>query len=447
MKIHLIAIGGSIMHNLAISLQKAGHIVSGSDDEIYEPAKSQLGSFGLLPPNMGWDPTVVTNQLDLVILGMHAKADNPELKRAQELGVRVVSFPEYVGEHSRSKKRVVVSGSHGKTTTTSMILHVLRSLNIDFDYLVGARIEGFETMVQLSDAPVIVIEGDEYLSSSIDRIPKIWHYDPHITIITGVAWDHMNVFPTLKSYHEAFTGYLDRLKAGTKVYFTASDAFLKSALEAYPLLKAVPYDPFGHKIEDGVTKIVVGGKEVDLQIFGNHNMSNLMAAYLVLQDLGVTDREFYNAISKFKGAAKRLQLKKATKDHLIYQDFAHAPSKVKATIEAVKAQYPERKLTACIELHTFSSLSKAFLPQYSGATQAADCAVIFFSDHTLRMKNLPSLSADDIEAGFARSDLVICHSKEALLTYLKEQDWSDHNLLLMSSGTFEGLDIESIELQ
>ena len=446
MKFHLIAIGGSIMHNLAISLQKAGHIVSGSDDEIYEPARSQLSAFGLLPASVGWNPDKITRDMDVIILGMHAKSNNPELIKAQQLELKVVSFPEYVSEQSKDKQRVVVCGSHGKTTTTSMILHVLNSLNRDFDYLVGARINGFETMVKISDAPLIIIEGDEYLSSSIDRVPKIWHYQPHISIITGVAWDHMNVFPTLDSYHAAFRGYLDRLHKGAIVYFDSTDPFLAEELPNHPGIECISYHPFDQIISEGVTAIHLGELPIKLGIFGRHNMANLKAAYLVLKELKVSDKDFARAISSFKGAAQRMQVIRSRPGHLIVQDFAHAPSKVKATVEAVKAQYPNRKLSACVELHTFSSLSKAFLPQYKQSMNKADHAFVFISDHTIKMKGMTQLTDEQLRNGFDRKDLIICRSKEQLMRHLHDQRWDEHNLLLMTSGNFEKMDVQSLDL-
>ena len=433
------------MHNLAICLQKAGHNVSGSDDEIYEPARSRLAEYGLLPSKMGWRPHVITRDLDLVILGMHAKSDNPELVQAQATGVKVVSFPEYVGEHARQQKRVVVCGSHGKTTTTSMILHVLKWQNRHFDYLVGAQLKGFETMVSLTDAPIIVIEGDEYLSSSIDRVPKIWHYHPHISIITGVAWDHMNVFPTLESYHDAFRGFLERLPPQARVYYAQGDSFLDEEMIRHPEIERVPYGIFQHHISNDTCRISLGQDSVALKIFGKHNMANLQAAYLVLSDLGVSDSEFLEAISSFEGAAKRLQCRRSKERHLIYQDFAHAPSKVKATVQAMKDQFPSRKLTACVELHTFSSLNQQFLPQYAESMAAADKALVFYSEHTLKMKGMPPLTDDDIRKAFNRQDIIILKERSELTNYLEGQNWSSHNLLLMSSGTFDGLDISALK--
>ncbi len=447
MKIHLIAIGGSIMHNLAICLQKAGHKVTGSDDEIYEPALSRLRKYGLLPDYQGWNPDTLSSHPDLVILGMHAKKDNPELARANELGIRVMSFPEYVGQHAEKQKRVVISGSHGKTTTTSMILHVLKYWKYDFDYLVGAQLKGFETMVHLSSAPLIIIEGDEYLSSCIDRVPKIWHYRPHISILTGIAWDHMNVFPTLESYHDAFRGFLERIPSGGLVYYSSEDDVLGEMISQYPELKSSKYDAFTSTIVHGVCRISLGDQEQDLKIFGTHNMFNLRAAYLVLRDLGISDHQFMEAMATFEGAARRLQLRRSTLNHSIYQDFAHAPSKVRATVKALKEQFNERKLTACFELHTYSSLNPAFLPQYYGSLDACDHAIVFYSNHTLMMKGMPSPEVDSIRQAFGRQDLEVITSRQDLTDYLESKSWDSHNLLLMSSGTFEGLNIEALITQ
>jgi len=444
MKIHLIAIGGSIMHNLALSLQKTGHIVTGSDDEIYEPARSRLAKKGVLPADMGWNPDKIVPDLDLVILGMHAKKDNPELIKAMELQIPVHSFPSFVAEQSKDKKRVVVAGSHGKTTTTSMIMHVLRILGYDFDYLVGAQLQGFETMVQLSDAPLIIIEGDEYLSSAIDRTPKIWHYRPHLSIITGVAWDHMNVFPTLDSYHDAFRTFLEKLDDDATVYYYAEDAFLTSLVSEFDELNMVGYGPFKFSVKNHVCFLHLADREVELKIFGAHNMSNLNAAYHILQKLGVTDEQFMHAIPSFDGAAKRMQLRKNTSDHSIYQDFAHAPSKVMATVKALKEQYEDRQLTACVELHTYSSLSKEFLPQYLGSLDAADVAAVFYSPHTLEMKGMPPLDQDFIKQAFGRPDLYVFTDAEAFELFIRNEKWKDRNLLLMSSGTFGGLDLQSL---
>ncbi|MBL7817930.1 MAG: hypothetical protein JNL70_23175 [Saprospiraceae bacterium] len=472
MRIHLIAIGGAVMHNLALALKQNGHTVSGSDDEIYEPARSRLKAAGLLPNTVhgtpsgeGWSTDNITTDIDVVILGMHARKDNPELLKAQELGLNIQSFPEYIYNHAVDKKRVVVAGSHGKTTTTSMIMHVLRHARRNFDYLVGALLEGFDTMVRLSDAPIMVIEGDEYLSSAIDPVPKILHYKPHVAIITGVAWDHMNVFPTYENYVEQFEKFIKTMVKNapttdetqdTEADTVSKDSFGEGVLFYYEKdkdlsriahiegLKSIAYNAFLSEIKRGKTILKTEeGRQVPLEIFGEHNLANLKAAYLACGELGITDDEFFAAIPTFKGAAKRLQTLAQTKVSVAYQDFAHAPSKVKATIKAVQEQFPKRRLVACLELHTYSSLSKAFLPQYRSTMNRADEAIVFFNEHTLEMKKLPPLKMGEVKACFGHPNLRVFTSQERLTEHLKEQDFKNQNLLFMSSGTFMGLNMKA----
>ncbi len=441
MRIHLIATGGAIMHNLAIALHNTGHQVSGSDDEIYNPARDRLEKYGLLPKEMGWDAKRITQDLDCIILGMHARINNPELKKAQKLKIPVYSFPEYIYKESAKKKRVVVAGSHGKTTTTSMIMHVLRTCKMKFDYLVGAQLEGFETMVQLSDAPVIILEGDEYLSSPIDRRPKILHYKPDVTIITGIAWDHINVFPTFEGYVGEFEKYVKTIKKGGAFIYYESDEHLQKIATAAKGVEVIPYKGFDSIIKKGKTVLLTPkGNEVPLQIIGQHNLENLKAAYHTCTKIGITDQQFFKAIQTFKGASKRLDLLKETKQSIAYRDFAHAPSKVKATVTALKAQYPKRKLVACVELHTFSSLNKKFLPQYNGALAAADTAYVFFSEHTLKMKKLPPITKADIQQHFQHKNLKVFNHRGQLHGALKRHNWKGKNLLMMSSGTFDRTD-------
>ncbi len=446
MKVHLIATGGAVMHNLTIALHLLGHQVTGSDDEIYNPARDRLAKYGLLPDKMGWDANRVTADLDCIILGMHARIDNPELKRAQDLGIRIYSFPEFIYEQSKDKKRIVVAGSHGKTTTTSMIMHVLKVCELQFDYLVGAQLEGFETMVQITDAPVIVLEGDEYLSSPIDRRPKIMHYRPHVAIITGIAWDHINVFPTFEGYVGEFQKFVDTIQTDGNLYYYGKDAELPAiAKNTTANIQTTAYHGFNFDIKDGQTILIKDdGQKMPLQIFGKHNLENLQAAYYACKAAAVTDAQFFKAIQSFKGAAKRLQLIKKAANTIAYRDFAHAPSKVKATVEAFKKQYPTRKLVACVELHTFSSLNKAFLPQYKGAVEAADFAYIFFSEHTLKMKKLPPITKADIQANFGHKRLKVFNHRGELHRALKNHKWDDKNLLMMSSGTFSGTDFEEL---
>ncbi|MFK7982631.1 MAG: UDP-N-acetylmuramate--L-alanine ligase [Saprospiraceae bacterium] len=446
MKVHLIATGGAVMHNLTIALHLLGHEVTGSDDEIYNPARDRLAKHGLLPDKMGWDADRITTDLDCIILGMHARINNPELKKAQELGIRIYSFPEFIYEQSKDKKRIVVAGSHGKTTTTSMIMHVLKVCELQFDYLVGAQLEGFETMVQITDAPVIVLEGDEYLSSPIDRRPKIMHYRPHVAIITGIAWDHINVFPTFEGYVGEFQKFVDTIQPDGELYYYGKDAELPAiAKNTTANIQTSPYHGFNFEIIDGQTILIKENDEkVPLQIFGQHNLENLQAAYYACKAADVTDTQFFKAIQSFKGAAKRLQLIKKVEDTIAYRDFAHAPSKVKATVEAFKKQYPKRKLVACVELHTFSSLNKAFLPQYKGAVEAADFAYIFFSEHTLKMKKLPPITKADIQANFGHKRLKVFNHRGELHRALKNHKWDNKNLLMMSSGTFSGTNFEEL---
>ncbi len=447
MRIHLIAIGGSAMHNLALALHYNHHTVSGSDDEIYNPARDRLKLTGLLPAKEGWYPEKISKDIDVVILGMHARKDNPELKKALDLKLRVMSYPEFIFQHSLNKQRVVIAGSHGKTTTTSMILHVLKSLDskkykkdMRFDYLVGAQLEGFERMVQLSDAPIIVIEGDEYLSSPIDRNPKFLHYKPQISVITGIAWDHINVFPSFEEYVEQFNRFLQTIPKKAMVFYYKNDKELAKLIDKYPKLKTHSYQGFSSKIKNGKTILLTDKeKALPLRIFGKHNMENLKAAYLVCKELGVKTKDFFKAIESFDGAAKRLQTLWEKKSSIAFQDFAHAPSKVRATIRAVKRQYPDRQLLACVELHTFSSLNKKFLKEYAATMELADEAVVYFSKHTLKMKRLPVIKAEDINKAFKHPNLRVFSNNKKFVEFLKAQKWKHRNLLLMTSGTFNGL--------
>jgi UDP-N-acetylmuramate: L-alanyl-gamma-D-glutamyl-meso-diaminopimelate ligase len=442
MKIHLTAVGGAAMHNIALALHQNGHQVTGSDDEIYNPAKDRLAKAGILPEAYGWFPDKITKDLDCVILGMHARKDNPELLKAQDLGVKIYSYPEFIYHHSKDKKRVVIAGSHGKTTTTSMIMHVLRYWKRDFDYLVGAMLEGFDTMVRLSDAPVMIIEGDEYLSSPIDLVPKIHHYKPDVAIITGIAWDHMNVFPTFENYVEQFAIFIQTINPKGALFYYENDEHLVAIAQNAPC-RAQPYSNFENTVKRQKTYITTDkGKTIPLSVFGDHNLANMKAAYLACKEIGVSDDEFFTAIQSFKGAAKRLQILHKTKNAVAYLDFAHAPSKVKATMHAVKAQFPTRKLLACLELHTYSSLNKAFLPQYAGAMNPADQPVVFFNEHTLAMKKMPPLSIEEVKTFFNNPNLLVFTDNQLLKDFLHRQSFDNQNLLLMTSGTFVGLDLK-----
>lgn len=449
-KVHFISIGGSVMHNLALELHRKGFHITGSDDEIYEPSRTRLADKGLLPAEMGWFPEKVTKDLNYVIVGMHARTDNPELKRARELGLTVYSYPEFVYSQSEDKQRVVIAGSHGKTTITSMILHVLRHSQRKFNYLVGAQLEGFDTMVRLdSDAPVIIIEGDEYFTSPEDPTPKFLHYNPHIALISGIAWDHFNVYPTWESYVKQFEALADSLPRAGVIVFDETDNMLDiiGQKDRFDVTK-IPYEAHPYKVANGHTFLKTKTQgEVPLYIFGEHNMKNISGARVVCERLGISDEEFYRAIQSFKGAAKRLELLGKNSTTNMYRDFAHAPSKVEATTKAVKEQFPKRKLVACTELHTFSSLNKTFLKQYRHKMEAATTAVVFYSPDTVEHKRLEPISEDDIREAFKRKDLVIFTDPQALIAYLKEQNWTNSNLLMMSSGTFGGIDLKELAQQ
>lgn len=445
-RIHLIAIGGAVMHNIAIALQYNHHTVSGSDDEIYNPSKERLARIGLLPKEMGWHPERITKDLDLVILGMHARPDNPELAKAKELGIPIYSFPEYIYQHSKDKTRVVVAGSHGKTTTTSMIMHILKSLDMDFDYLVGAQLEGFDAMVRFSDAPIMIIEGDEYLSSPLDRRPKFLHYKPNIAIITGIAWDHINVFPTFEIYKKQFELFIDTLSAEDHLIYYREDAHLQSILAAQSwAAKTEAYESFAYERVNGrIHLIAAAGEKYPLQIFGKHNLENLKAAHLACRKLGVSDADFYRLIQGFKGAAKRLQILAKSDISVIYQDFAHAPSKVGATINAMYNLYPMRTLVAYLELHTFSSLNKDFLVEYAHKMQAADRAVVYYSKHTLKMKKLPPITKEDIQNAFKHPNMIVLSDEDDFITFVKDNHIPNANVLFMSSGSFGGTDLKAL---
>ncbi|WP_436484249.1 UDP-N-acetylmuramate--L-alanine ligase [Chitinophaga sp. ARDCPP14] len=445
-KVHFIAIGGSVMHQLAIALKNKGYQVTGSDDEIFEPALSNLQQAGILPASTGWDPARITPDLDAVILGMHARDDNPELIKARELQLKIYSFPEYIYQESKNKTRVAIGGSHGKTTTTAMVMHALQLNHQSFDYLVGARLEGFAQSVNITDAPVIVCEADEYPASAIEKRPKFHFLHPQIAVLTGIAWDHINVFPTYEIYKEQFAIFIRQMEAGQILIYNNTDPELVSLVTATgDHLKLVPYGLPEHTITNGVTRVVFGDQQASLEIFGDHNLLNLHAAKLVCNELGLSDAEFLAAIATFKGAAKRLELV-AKNDHcVIYRDFAHAPSKVKATMEATKHQFPDRKLIAVLELHTYSSLNADFLEQYHGALDTADTAVVFYSKHALEIKRMPDLAPELIAQRFGRDDLHVFHNREKLEAFLAAQQYQDTNLLLMSSGTYDGLDFSKLK--
>lgn len=442
MRIHLIAIGGAAMHNLAIALKYNHHTVSGSDDEIYNPAKDRLAEEALLPEEMGWYPERISPDIEAIILGMHARIDNPELLKAQELNIPIYSYPEFIFQHSKDKIRLVVGGSHGKTTTTAMILHALQQLKVDCDYLVGAQLTGFSNMVRLSDAPIMVIEGDEYLSSPLDRRPKLFHYHPQRSVLTGIAWDHVNVFPTFPEYLEQFELFVKGLEKGSQLFYFEGDEHLgKIAAQQQEEITALPYKGFEwEKGKENNWVLSSSGKRFPIQIFGQHNLENLKAASLLCETVGVEEEAFLAAMASFTGAAKRLQKLRSSESLTIFQDFAHAPSKVKATVSAVRAEYPNHKMVVALELHTFSSLNKKFLPEYKGSLEPADASMVFYQEHTLQMKKLPALDPMEVKAHFAKEGLIIGQQSPDLIAYLKSQIEGPTVILLMSSGTFGGLD-------
>ncbi|CAL1517125.1 Mur ligase family protein [Chitinophaga sp. MM2321] len=445
-KVHFIAIGGSVMHQLAIALKHKGYEVTGSDDEIFEPALSNLRQAGILPASIGWDAARIHTGIDAVILGMHAREDNPELIHARELQLKIYSFPEYIYQESKNKTRVAIGGSHGKTTTTAMIMHVLQENKRAFDYLVGAKLEGFAQSVNITDAPLIICEADEYPASAIEKRPKFHFLHPQIAVLTGIAWDHINVFPTYEIYKEQFAIFIRQMESGQVLIYNSADPELVNLVTATGgHLKLIPYAIPAHTIHHGITRVSFGEAATDLEVFGDHNLLNLHAAKLVCNELGISNEEFLAAIATFKGAAKRLELVARNEYSVIYRDFAHAPSKVKATMEATKQQFPDRKLVAVLELHTYSSLNAGFLAQYAGAMDAADVPVIFYSKHALEIKRMPDLAPELITQGFSRNDLRIFHEREKLEAFLAEQDYRNTNLLLMSSGTYDGLDFPSLK--
>lgn len=447
MRTHFIAIGGAAMHNLALALHEKGYQVTGSDDAIFEPSKSRLDKKGLLPQEMGWFPEKITADIEAVILGMHAKADNPELIRAQALGLKIYSYPEFLYEQSKNKTRVVIGGSHGKTTITSMILHVMHYHNIEVDYMVGAQLEGFDTMVHLThDNDFIVLEGDEYLSSPIDRRPKFHLYQPNIALLSGIAWDHINVFPTFDNYVEQFEIFVNQITKGGILVYNEEDATVKKvAEESTNTIRRIPYQTPSYSVKDGVTLLDTPEGPMPIEVFGAHNLNNLAGAKWICQNMGVDEADFYEAIASFKGASKRLEKIAEGKGKVAYKDFAHSPSKVAATTKAVKEQYPDRKLVACLELHTYSSLNAEFLKEYEGALNAADVAVVFYSPDAVKIKQLEEVTYDQIAQSFKRNDLIIYTNPAEFKDFLFSYDLNNTALLLMSSGNYGGLNFDEVK--
>ena len=447
MRAHFIAIGGSAMHNLAIALHLKGYQVTGSDDAIFEPSKSRLEKRGLLPLELGWFPGKITLDIDAVILGMHAKADNPELLKAQESGLKIYSYPEFLYEQSKNKTRVVIGGSHGKTTITSMILHVMHFHHIEVDYMVGAQLDGFETMVNLTeDNDFIVLEGDEYLSSPIDRRPKFHLYQPNIALISGIAWDHINVFPTYENYVSQFEIFIQKITNGGILVYNEDDLEVKRVAEAAtnPIRKLAYHTP-EYTVENGITLLKTPEGEMPIEVFGAHNLNNLAGAKWICQNMGVDEADFYEAIASFKGASKRLEKIAESKTKVAFKDFAHSPSKVAATTKAVKEQFPDRKLIACLELHTYSSLNAQFLKEYEGALEFADVAVVFYSPEAVKIKQLEEVTYHQIALAFNREDLIIFTNAEEFKSFLFQQNFENSALLLMSSGNYGGLNFDEVK--
>lgn len=444
-KIHFIAIGGSVMHNLAIALKNKGLAISGSDDEIFEPSLSNLKSQGLLPEAFGWFPERITKSLDAIVLGMHARLDNPELLKAQELGIKIFSYPEFIFEQAKNKQRVVVAGSHGKTTVTAMIMHALKYAKKDFDYLVGAKVEGFDTQVKISHAPLMILEGDEYLSSPLDKTPKFIRYNHNIGVITGIAWDHINVFATADEYVKQFDLFADNTpKAGALIYSEEDSLANIICSRERDDVTRVEYKAHPHKVEYGAFTLKTDHENLPVKVFGKHNMQNISAALHTVKRLGVTPEQFYESIRTFKGAANRLELLQKNSKTAVYKDFAHAPSKVTATTKAMKELDKNTKLVACLELHTFSSLNKQFIGQYKNALAAADEALVYYNPHTVAHKKLEPLSEEDIAKAFNRKDIKIYTDSEKLKADLLNRSWASTNLLLMSSGNFNNLNLNEL---
>jgi UDP-N-acetylmuramate: L-alanyl-gamma-D-glutamyl-meso-diaminopimelate ligase len=438
-RVHFIAIGGAVMHNLAIALHKKGYLVTGSDDEIFEPSKSRLAENGLLPEKQGWYPEKITADIDTVILGMHARGDNTELIRARELGLKIMSFPEYLYEQTKNKKRIVVAGSHGKTTTTAMIMHVFRFLEISFDYMVGSIIDGFDTMVGLSDnSEYAVLEGDEYLTSALDLRPKFHLYKPDIAILNGIAWDHMNVFPTFENYVDQFRIFIEKISdGGTLIYYEGDPEVKRIAYEAKENIIKKPYKVHGYFQNKTGFYAATHNRVIPMKIFGDHNMQNLSAAKEACIAAGISEDDFYKAIQSFEGTSKRLQKLCGNENGDAYLDFAHSPSKVKATVEAIAARYPGRDIVACLELHTFSSLNINFLPQYHRTLENASFPFVFFNPHATIVKKLPSLSVDEVKKAFGTNIMVYNNSSE-MFSYIRRQRFLNPVYLFMSSGDFDG---------
>jgi UDP-N-acetylmuramate: L-alanyl-gamma-D-glutamyl-meso-diaminopimelate ligase len=444
MKIHFIAVGGAVMHNLAITLQKKGYTVTGSDDEIFEPSRSRLASYGLLPEKYGWYPEKITTDTDIVILGMHAKADNPELIKAKEAGIKIMSFPEFLYEQTKGKKRIVVAGSHGKTTTTAMIMHVFKTLGVKFDFMVGSSITGYETMVNLSDdSAIAVLEGDEYLTSPLDKRPKFHLYMPDIAVLNGIAWDHMNVFPTFDNYVEQFRIFVEKIENGGTLIYYADDPEVKKIADSAPdSIRKTAYRIHGHFSNKTGFYAATSSRTIPMKVFGEHNMQNLSAAREACMAAGISEDDFYETIQSFEGTSGRLQMLLENEKGIFFYDFAHSPSKVRATVEAVASRYPGREIIACFELHTYSSLNKDFLPFYKGTLEKATDAFVYFNPHQFELKKLPPIFKDTVKEAFAGENLEVYDDSYRMVSDIKSKRYSSPVYLFMSSGDFNGCDMK-----
>lgn len=445
MKVHFIAIGGSAMHNLAIALSRKGYQVTGSDDELFEPSKGRLEREGILPEAIGWNEQWIHKELDAVILGMHARVDNPELLKAKDLTIPIFSYPEYLYEQSKNKTRVVIGGSHGKTTITSMILHACNVLGKSVDYMVGAQLDGYDCMVKITEEnDVMILEGDEYLSSPIDRRPKFHLYKPNVALISGIAWDHINVFPTFENYVEQFSIFVSLIEEGGKLVYNSEDLEVKKVAQlASSSVDCQSYQTPSYEVQNEGTILTHSGNLYSLKIFGHHNLQNLMGAMYVCEAIGISNHDFLTASATFTGAGKRLEKVVESKDFVMYKDFAHSPSKLKATTSAVKEQYPDREVVACMELHTFSSLKKEFLPQYKNAMIAADYALVYFHPEVVKHKKLNPISVDDVSQGFG-GGVQVSNTTEDVLDFIRSFDWKNKVLLMMSSGNFDGINYDEL---
>ncbi len=445
-RVHFIGIGGNAMHNLAIALHKKGYNVSGSDNVIIEPTHSRLKQYGLLPKDTKWHPEIISKKFEAIIVGVYIPADNPEILKAQELGIKLYSYPEFIYEQSKEKTRIVIGGSHGKTTITSIIIHALSSNNIDVDYLVGDQLDGFESMVHLTnDSNYIIIEGDEYLASAIDPRPKFHAYKPNIALISGIAWDHVNVFPSFYIYIDQFRKFIDSIEDNGTLIFNENDIMVKRLVdESSRELTTIPYRTHPFETFDNRNFLIVDSGRIPLSIFGEHNMQNIAGALKVCLLLGLSEQKFYDAMLTYKGASKRLQLLGRNESVNVYLDFAHSPSKLSATIKAVRQQFPKRHLVACMELHSFSSLNESFLEQYNGTMDLADTRFVYYNPKTIEHKGLKNLDPELVFNAFGNANIKVFTDQKKLLAELNEMDWQNKNLLFMTSGDFSGINFKEI---